>query len=82
VTSLADLADHDGDGKTPVAVKVSVEPLDTRAAAAKLLKAVDSKDVEGIEDALRLFYAACDAESDEDDEKGDDNEPPDDKPEE
>lgn len=63
-----------GARKMPVAVTVKAEPLDTKHAAADLLKAIKADDVNGMEDALRVFFAACD----EDDDDGDDEKKADD----
>lgn len=49
------------------AVEIEVEPLDSLDAAARLLKAIESKDVHGIDDALRLHYEACESEHGEPD---------------
>jgi hypothetical protein len=67
--------------KSPVAVSVKVEPLDLRHAAAELIRAVDAKDLTGVENALRLGYGACRDEEEHDEPDGDEGEePPDDEP--
>jgi hypothetical protein len=63
----------DGGDMPPVAVSIKAEPLDAKHAAGLLLKAIDAKDVEGIDDALRLHYAACEQEEDDKDEDEDDD---------
>lgn len=64
------------DGGPAMALSIKAEPLDAKHAAAQLLKAIEAKDVNGIDDALRLHYAACEDEEDQgggDEDDGEDN---------
>lgn len=57
-----------------VGVEVKAEPIDAKAmkrhAAAALLKAIEAKDVNAVEDALDMHYAACEADEGAYDDEG------------
>lgn len=59
------------DSEPAMAVSVSAQPLDTKHAAAEIMKAIEAKDANALEDALELFIAACE---DKYRDKGDDQE--------
>jgi len=69
----------DGKGKASkakpavVAVSVGKEP-DTMTAASRIMKAIENKDVEALDDALRLHAQLCEDEEGEDEEEEDDEE--------
>lgn len=50
--------------KKPMAVEVKVEPLDCKHAAADAMKAIEAKDVNAFEDAMRRFFVAVDDDGD------------------
>lgn len=66
--SLSDAAlGHEDDGGDAGAM-LKIEPmgLDCKHCAAEIMKAVENKDVNALEDALRMFMAACEEEEDKD----------------
>ena len=66
---------HEDGGTDTAALKIEPMKLDPLHAAANLLKAIESKDVHAIDDALRMHWTACEQEGDGgDDEGGDEGE--------
>jgi putative IMPACT (imprinted ancient) family translation regulator len=70
MTPLEDAMDDSAlDSKPAMKVSIKAEPLDGKHAASELLKAIEAKDVNAIDDALKLHYAACQSKMDDDGEE-------------